>query len=336
MVERFAAAAEAAGGRWARCVGMAGARLEIVLAGPALEPVLLPAFAHLETAPGPPPDLTVLAFDTASTGVAPPPAPDGAAALDGTTAGAPVDDGAVVRVLQRGAGLFSMLHRERALAVVWTEDAARVPWNEIAAPLRMVLQPWFAARGWQLVHAAAVGSTAGGVLIGGRSGAGKSTTALACLEAGLGFAGDDYVLATASPEPWVYGAYASAKLQEEQLARFPELAARVANRVRTAEDKPVILLAEHRPERLVASMPLRAVVVPRVTGTPRPAAHRIAPAEALAALAPSTLFQLPFDRAAALGRLRRIVASRPCWRLETGPDLPAVAAAVRGLLEVSP
>jgi hypothetical protein len=196
----------------------------------------------------------------------------------------------------------------------------------------MVLQPWFAARGWQLVHGAAVGGADGGALIAGRSGAGKSTTALACLAAGLGFAGDDYVLATADPEPRVHGVYASAKLQQEQLPRFPWLAAHVANREREPGEKPVLLLAGDARLRLVPAMPLRAVVVPRVTGAARPAVRPIAPAEALAALAPSTLFQLPFDRPAALGRLRRLVESCPCWRLEAGPDLAAVATAVAGLL----
>jgi hypothetical protein len=325
MVEAFAAAVDGAGGSLVRSMGVADARVDIVLAGAALAPVLIPALAHLELPSGPPADLTVLAFDTASTGIAPPAAPDDEG-----------EEGSVVRVLQRGARLFSMLHRERALAVVWTEDAARVPWNEIAAPLRMVWQPWFAARGWQLVHGGAVGTAAGGVLVGGRSGAGKSTTVLACLEAGMEYAADDYVLATAMPAPALHSLYASAKLQEEQLERFPRLAAQVANRRREPGEKPVILLAESHRSRLRARMPLRAVVIPAVTGTARPVAQPISAAEALAAVAPSTLFQLPFERGAALGRLRRLVEACPCFRLETGPDLAVVAAAVRDLLEDRP
>jgi len=322
LEERFEEAEAAAGPVSPTVLGVAGTTVELRLAGRALEPVLLPALRHLAV-PAPRPDgLTVLAFDSASTGVDPPPPPAPAAAADPE----------VARILQRGAGLFSMLDRRRSVALLWTRDAARVPWNEVAAPLRMILQPWLAPRGWQLVHAGAVGTHRGGVLLVGRSGAGKSTTALACLAAGLGYAGDDYVLAAASPAPEVQGLYASAKLREDRLDAFPELARRVVNPRRGADEKPVLFLDDGLRAHLVRRMPLRAVVVPRVTGTAEPALRPISAAAALAAAAPSTLFQIPLDRSGALRRLRRLVEACPCWELEAGPDLAGIAAAIGSLL----
>ena len=76
------------------------------------------------------------------------------------------------------------------------------------------------ASGRQLVHAAAVGTDEGALLITGRGGVGKSTTALACLEAGMQFLGDDYVVVGLDPEPQVYRLYGSAKLTSNSSSAF--------------------------------------------------------------------------------------------------------------------
>lgn len=322
LEERFALAVTAAGSTVEREHEIAGARVVLRLAGAALAPVLLPALDHLAASVPRGGDFEVLAFDSASTGVAPPAAP----ADD--TAGA----GGVVRVMQRGARIFSMVHAGRARAVLWAADARHFDWSERAAPLRMVLQPWLASRGWQLVHGGAVGSAAAGALIVGRSGAGKSTLALSCLEAGLGYAGDDYVAATADPTPEAHSLYATAKLVATQLAHFPRLTASECNPGRQPGEKPVLQLTPSFAGQLVPRMRLRAVLLPRVTGTSAPRLRRISGAEALAAVAPSTLFQLPLDRAGALARLRRLVAGCPCWQLETGPRFAAGVDLVRALL----
>jgi hypothetical protein len=323
MEQAFLTALEAAGEAVERSFAIGGEPLRVVTAGPALSPVLFPALAHLESAAWAPSGLRVLAFDSASTGVAPPPDPLSRAGHGRR----------VTRVLQRGARLFTMLHRERRTAVVWTEDAAAVPANEVAAPLRMLLHLWLADHGWQVTHGAAVGSAAGGVLIGGASGSGKSTTALAAVEAGLDFAGDDYVLVRAGSGAEVCSLFASAKLLEDQLARFPDLADTVINRGRETGEKPVLLLGERFRGRLVPRMSLRAVVIPRVTGTGSPRLRAVAPGQALASLAPSTIFQLPFDHAGTLRRLGRLVGTVPSYELEAGPDLEAVGREIRSLLE---
>jgi hypothetical protein len=97
-----------------------------------------------------------------------------------------------------------VLDRARGLGFYWTEDVAAIPDYEHCAPLRKLLAWWMSSRGHQVVHAAAVGRDDGGVLIAGRGGSGKSTTALACLDSDLRFAGDDCCLllaGTAAPAP---------------------------------------------------------------------------------------------------------------------------------------
>ena len=52
-----------------RSLAVAGRRIRLRFAGAALLEVLLPALAHLETAPAPEPDLEVLLWDSRSTKV---------------------------------------------------------------------------------------------------------------------------------------------------------------------------------------------------------------------------------------------------------------------------
>ena len=74
-----------------------------------------------------------------------------------------------------------------------------------------------------MLHAAAVGTADGGVLIVGRGGVGKSTTALACLAAGMKYVADDYLVVQLDPEPRAFQLYGTAKLEASQLRHFPEL-----------------------------------------------------------------------------------------------------------------
>ena len=63
-------------------------------------------------------------------------------------------------------------------AVYCVGAAAAIPRFEIAEPIRAILSWFMRENGRQLIHAAAVGEPGGGVLLIGRSGAGKSNTAL--------------------------------------------------------------------------------------------------------------------------------------------------------------
>ena len=77
-------------------------------------------------------------------------------------------------------------------------------------------------------------------------------------------------------------------------------------------------------------MPLTAIVLPSV-GTGEPELTRVSGAEALRALAPSTIFQLP-PTAIPLAPLGGLVRSVPSYRLRLGADPGAAAALVRELL----
>jgi hypothetical protein len=83
----------------------------------------------------------------------------------------------------------------------------------------------------------------------------------------------------------------------------------------------------------IDGFPIRAVLVPRVAGV-----HdtRIVPASAnaaLAALAPSTIFQLHPPQRDALARMATLVRQVPCYSIELGTDLPQIPRAIAELLE---
>jgi hypothetical protein len=293
-------------------------RVAVRCAGRALEPVIVPALTHL-SAPPCTPEFTVLAWDSASTGVDLP-------ALRPERRDDP-GDGRVEIVYQRAFEMLTVIDHDAATALMWVPDARAVASNEIAAPLRVALHLWSQRRDARVVHGAAVGSAAGGVLIAGRSGIGKSTAALSCLAAGFGFLGDDYVLVKRAPTATVASLYCSAKLNLDQLHRFPELHARLLNPERIRDEKPVYLLGELPATRRYATLPLGAIVVPRVTGgTTRvvPAS----PAAILTALAPSTMFQLPHCGAESLRWFAALAGAVPGYTLELGPNLEDIPLAV--------
>src|SRR4051794_7273185 len=115
--------------------------------------------------------------------------------------------------------------------------------------------------GRQLLHAAAVGTEQGGVVITGRGGVGKSTAALLCLEAGLAYLGDDYVVVALEPQPMAYSLYCTAKLDDGQAAHFPGLLAliepRTGQRGHAEPEKTVFRLHPARADRFRHSTALR-------------------------------------------------------------------------------
>lgn len=328
----FAAAADRAGGARTVSLALAGQRLALRFAGPALQERLLPALAHLPAAPGGA-HATVLLFDSASTGVAVPRPGwefDGKV-VRGQIAG--LTGESIFTALEPSYGGFSLYDPRRRLGIYHAPDAAAVPHFEASFPLRTILNWDLGAVGLQIVHAGAVGTDRGGVLLVGKGGSGKSSTSLKCLCAGLRFAGDDYVLTGSGSPPQVFSLYSSAKLFPEDAGHFPELAAARRLRAEESPEKDLYFLHDAWRGRIAAALPLRALLLPRVGGAGPTRATLVSAATALAAMAPSTLFQLPGAGAAAFGAMAELTRRVPAFRLELGEDREAVPAAVAALLE---
>jgi len=232
-------------------------------------------------------------------------------------------------------GVLSALDTAGGEAIWWTADADTVPLPERAAPFRTILQWWMAEHGCLLVHAAAVGRRATGVLLAGGERAGKSTTAWLCLRHGLRIAGDDYVAIAQSPPDQVHSLYSSLKLDRQRAAAVGSPAG-AAEDDGTADGKTVYFLAGSHADRLAASLELGAVLLPRIGGGPVTTIRRATAAEGLRTLAPTTLYLQPGGRRAAFEVLAGLLRRVPCHVLELGEDLDAVAPEVQRFLEAFP
>ena len=325
---------------------LAGYRLRLRSPAPNLLDRLSRAFAHLQTSPGGAPDLAIHVWDS-SEGAAPPPTPD----VHGEQAPGAFfyySDARIRAGFQRGTSgdarelsvyphaptpALSVLDRERSEGWFWIEDARRVPYWEEATPMRFLLDWWLRDRDVHQLHAGAVGGPDGGVLLVGRSGSGKSTAALSSLESELGYAGDDYVAVSLEPEPWVHSVYCSGKLTADHVTRLPFLLPALSNADQLEREKAVVYVHEHWPNSTAAGFPLRAILVARVVpGAVDARVVETSRLTGLAALAPSTVFQLHTRGGDSLLRMRRLVELVPTYLLELGSDVSSIPTAIASLL----
>jgi hypothetical protein len=221
-------------------------------------------------------------------------------------------------------GVLRAFDARRRVAYWWWRDVAQVPPWEPPAPMRPLLGWWAEAHGAQLVHAAAVGhEDFGCLLLAARGGSGKSTLSAACLEAGWKFLGDDYVglRLDAARAVTAFSLYCTIKLEQEQIRNsFPRLADLLIPPHGTHEgyDKHTALVHPHYGTQLAEQLPVRALIVPVLQ--PGAGLASISGAQALAALAPTTLLQMPGSDAGTLERIGRLIAGIPKYRLGLLPE----------------
>jgi hypothetical protein len=330
LASGFDRAAEAAGVTELR-LRIADAPVLIRFAGVDLGEQLGRAFGHLAEISAGEPALTICAWDSEQSATPPPPLP---AVEPGAPRGTTVYSSHEGRRLASRPllGELSAYDPDRRTGWFWCRSALELPFWEPAAPFRQLLHWWLPERGKLLVHGAAVGRASGGVLLVGRGGSGKSTCALSALASPLLYAGDDYVAVDTGPEPRVHSLFCSGKLVPSHARLLPHLPPPAFAGDGSLEEKSVFYVADRFPERMSSGFPLRAVVAPRVRGD-APAHARAGAAEALAALAPSTLLQLVPAEAGAFTAMAQLLQRVPAYRLDVGGPVGLVPDALARLLE---
>ena len=334
-IEDALQAAERAGGVTVRRYALAGTTVRFRFAGTALLDSLAPAFAHLEVREdASEPGLTVAFWDSASTGVAPPPRPPVPAEY------APgalfhFEEPPLRAAYQPGLETLSVFRADVGRAWHWVADASMQPYWDRASPIRQILFWWLATRGYLQVHGAAVGRADGGVLLVGRGGSGKSTSALSTLGSDLLYAGDDYVAVTTQPEPRVQSLYNTGKLEPHHInGLLPHLLPHLSNAQHLEVEKAVMYVQDHYPAQTTNGFPLRAVLVPKVcVGRRESRIVETSRASAFAAVAPSTIFQLHTAGPEALATMSRLIAQVPCYGLELGSDIGGIRQTIAALLD---
>jgi hypothetical protein len=354
---RFDLAAAAVGGPGERDLEMAGLRLRLRCAGEPMGAALLPPFEHLAAAGSGAPELTISLFDTASTGVDPPPPVwEPIEAAPGTNPVARLRSPHVSILAAAGSGALTAVESTAGEAIFHLTDAGQVPASERAAPLRDALQLLMAARDRWLTHAGAVGRGGRGVLLVGRGGSGKSTLALSCALAGMEIVADDYVLLEPGESPVAHAMQSTAKLTEDSAARLG-LGSDAIDGVgfEPTMEGPAKALVEIRtiaPGSMTRRLEITAVVAPVLPPlTSRLVPHTgikgevsegggelnarwrsISAAQGLRAMAPSTIVQSGFQGASSLAALADLVRRVPSYELALSSDPAANAAAVDRLV----
>ena len=327
-IEESFAAAQAEAETIEHRIRLTAAPVSLQIAGAAMSERLAAAFAHLVDSSATEPELTIRVWDSAR-----PPLPEVAPGPRGAVYYSA--DGPLQIAYQPGLHLLSVLDADRRLAWFWCAAAEVLPYWESSAPFRQILHWWLASRSMLLLHGAAVGRADGGVLLVGRGGSGKSTSALVCLESELLYAGDDYVAVRDEGEPAVYSLYCSGKLEPAHAARLSHLPEPSIEGDGSPDEKAVFYVQGRYPDRTCETFPLRAVLAPRIAGE-RTRIEPLRGAAALGALAPSTLLQLHPAEPQAFARMARLVARVPTFAFDLGPEIGEIPRAIERFLDELP
>jgi hypothetical protein len=313
----------------------AGRSVRIRVVGRQLAEHIVRPFAHLRASEPPrqSPQLSIDLWDDNKTERRPPPGPEyDDLPWTETTVQSTGD-----RFLgQRLPHTFSCLDRQasRIMAAIAWHD--RIFIYERAKPLARLLLTWHNDRQVQIIHTGLIARNGSGILLVGKSGSGKSTSSLACIAAGFDYLSEDYVGLEECADGSFLGhsLYNSVFVKTTHLARFEELLPYAYNGRLPHEEKSVIVLSQLYPERLKRTVPIRALAFPQVVDAERSDFRPASKGEALLALGPSSLLQIPNRRLGGqvFARLGELVARVPCYCLRLGRDLRSIPTCVDALL----
>ncbi|MET4579153.1 glycosyltransferase [Ottowia thiooxydans] len=302
---------------------LAGICIELRFASEKLKQIFLPALGHLcvESAEGCKPAHTLCLWDRSSSAIgAPPPPCDRRHFTDrGDIWG--FNNKVFQFAFLYGELSVNMYSRSERLGYYWVDEPEHLPYWCAAAPLRSLLHWCMSEEDRQLLHGAAIGTSEGAILLTGSGGIGKSSTALNGLQEGMHFSGDDYVVLALEPEPTVYPLYASAKVNRDQLSFYERLRPCLTNPEGGENEKAIFELIPTFADQIPASMPVRAILVPKVHDAPQSVIENtISRHEVKHAASLTTVEQLPYAGNDTYQFIDRLCASVPSFRLKLGSD----------------
>lgn len=304
---------------------VAGRPVRIRYAAPQLRDRFRPTLRHLEVPAGRRPVLAISCWDGTATREQLPPPPwrqidfVGGSRIRGHIVGP------IVATYDADGRLFQLLDRPGRRALFHVGSGRDLPdWHD-RSPFRPFVSLWADDERLALLHGAAVAEHGSAVVLAGQSGSGKSTTALACLAAGMDFLADDACLVdpVAGTVASIYG---RAKLEPDATARI----GRLPHAVLGTDERGATVIA---PRTVARNAALRAILLVAVSG--RPATELSTPlprAVALDALADTLRAENSGITPATFAALEATVDAFPVRRLAVGTDRAATVSAMRRLL----
>jgi len=202
-----------------------------------------------------------------------------------------------------------------------------------ARPLQTILISWLGTLGRAVLHAAMVATDGAGALVAGPSGQGKSTTAAAAVAAGLGVLGDDTVALENTGEGWIgHCIHSTVKTRTGAARLAPELANAATPLDGRWTGESVLYLNEVRPESIVASAPVAAILLPKLSERAVTEVEPVRAGAALAVLTGTALSLQPGEVAAGFEQVSALAVDVPAFRLHVGRDPATIPAAIADLL----
>jgi hypothetical protein len=294
------------------------------------------ALAHAACDTPRPCHLRVAAIDTGAIGWPRPPGVPGTEHLRPPMDEVNLRAGRLIQAIhQAGSCTWESYDADTRTGLLLTADAALVaPW-EWASPLKRHIAWATREEPFGLLHGAVIGDAAGGVMLAGGSGVGKSTTAAAALQAGLSSAGDDLTLLSLDADSGVvaHAAFDAVKLSDATLRLIGAAPPPGGVASGAGIAKHILPLSTLGAGRLAPRVPLRAILLPRLAGSPRSAIRPAVMAAALRALGPVSGFVMRVTPESSFALAARMVRDLPCFALDIGEDPAEAARCIAAFLE---
>ncbi len=226
---------------------------------------------------------------------------------------------------------FNLINLRENTAIYWTKDIAEIPEWERSFPFRDIFHGfWSLNKRLLIVHAAAVGTADGGILLTGKGGSGKSTAALSCLSSNMRYAGDDLVLVDIENKK-IFSLYNVAKLEESQLQMFPHFREFIYNLEALPNEKAQLFLYDYFKKALIIEMPLKGIAVMKFSNTVSSKYEACSQSEGLKALAPSTIGLLK-ESPEHINVIAELCRKVPIYKFSTGSNLSGIPRLIEELL----
>ncbi|MBY0549710.1 MAG: hypothetical protein K2W95_20700 [Candidatus Obscuribacterales bacterium] len=322
---------------------IAGKTVQITVVGHTYEYGIVRALEHLRIAPdecdqaGLTPGLHIYCWDSRSTAGKPLKSPWTIDDFSPFGQIYPCSSGQYRAAFEADACALSMIDLNSNVAFYWAPDWARIPNYSVAVPYRAIFSWYFHNSGMEIIHASAVSNSNGGLILTGKNGSGKSNTGLACLSNNLSYLADDHCLISNVDGYRIHSIYSSAKLWSKDVVHFPAL--NLDQRISTGQlkdpavDKHVFYLNEHWPNLICRSVPLKAIVLPRVTkegiNTLVPGTYR----DAFVGLIEQSHLLPPFATESSIAFLAKLARAVPVYKLSLSSiDWTPLLSMLEGLM----
>ena len=228
----------------------------------------------------------------------------------------------------------TLFDKDNNIGLLWFRSDKSIPEYEYSNPLRCLFHFWSRSQNMHLLHASAIGNNNGAVVISGRGGIGKSTTALNCVHFGLDYLGDDNCLIEAGSTSRVHCLYSSARIRHDGLSRVIDVDHSFESDHRNSKAKLLYFL---RPQAIKQStqqgVAIKAIIIPNITANSSTTIQPIKPVQAAMTLLPGTLYSLPGTDKTSSEFLKQLIQQAPIYKLNIGSDPKDVYRCISTLLD---